>query len=265
MDKAGGWDVYRSASLFLNKYNVPQLCALAPLKSSASCSLPRVSLIFGPSEGWKASDNIRIVAEPSGEVSGVSGAPSFIQGQWHRDMQKNPYLIQISPKESCRFILHIGKIAQGGAHVVVALDNGAASKEADYEKSNSDRIVDEQISMDVPAGLHTISLSDTGADWVVISSMEVTNYVSPLDTIARASQDSAVFWVYDRTNGVQKVDNALLKLEGLAPGQYDIHFWNTTKGSEEGTVRAVCGANRQLKAQVLGFDGDIAGVAIRRK
>ena len=152
----------------------------------------------------------------------------------------------------------MGRVARGGAHPVLMLD-GKTATEASYPAAAEDADINQTLSVDVPAGVHTVSVFNTGTDWYQVRQMTVTDYVPAVGALARGDSHNAVFWAYNRDRSAPASVNAAVTLPGLAPGRYTVRLWAPTTGTSLGTV-SVHSDGQGVTVPLSGIQGDAAGV-----
>ncbi len=170
----------------------------------------RGALTFGPG-GAKRADT----GGPTEFVVGATGAPSgmerlapILEGKLSGD---KPLTFQASYAQAGSFILTLGKVSKAGAHVSIAVDGKA--QERDYAPSKEDHSVEagvQTMKVEVPAGSHTITVANTGADWITVRRFTLTNYSPALAGVARAGKDYEIAWIYNR-DGIEASRTRRLK------------------------------------------------------
>ena len=129
------------------------------------------------------------------------------------------------------FSVNIGTVAASGATPYLSVDGGAPQQivfpatGADHDSGGA------VLSVPLTPGTHTVSLGNTGNDWVVINEIVLTNYISPVGVVARGTTNTAAFWAYPRDGfGLKLPSDAAVTITGLKPGYYIAHFWDCTTG-----------------------------------
>ncbi|MBC7525925.1 MAG: hypothetical protein H7308_00065, partial [Chthonomonadaceae bacterium] len=88
------------------------------------------------------------------------------------------------------------------------------------------------LTLEVPAGVHIITVESAGADWVKPASYSFSDYAPALAVFARQGKEFAAGWVVGSGTGTAQGN---LKLVGLAPGKYRATWWDTQGGKSLST------------------------------
>ena len=240
------WDVvennklyphFRAASEFITASGLANQNGLVsknlPVQTSQLSDLK-----FGPGAGWADAKESEFVVSSGGVPPGIQTFPAYFQGGNHRAMNPKPLVFQVNYTQSGKFALNISQVSKTGAHLKLSVDSKLI--EQDYPASDANytpKPEQKLVGIDVPSGAHTITVENTGADWVVIKQFVFSNYASALSAAARVGKDSAVAWVYNRANLDSPADAKLgepatgrINLEGLKPGRYRATWWDTREG-----------------------------------
>jgi hypothetical protein len=193
-----------------------------------------------------------------GRMPNLSGIPSFLQGENHREMMPHPITFFLNCPSPCRFLVDLGRVAKAGAHPVLTLD-GKPGVEADLHAVEADQNTNQTLALNLPAGHHQVGLFNTGADWVTIRRLAVTNYAPPVAVLAKGNTHCVFFWAYNRDRTRTSSAAATLVFSGLAPGRYKVRLWDTEQGKERKSV--VTEVQQEHVAVVLpGITRDVAGM-----
>jgi len=116
-----------------------------------------------------------------------------------------------------------------------------AGKEARREFSKDAKNDSEPISLEIPAGAQTITIENTGKDWVVIRQIVLSNYANALANYARIGKDYAAAWVYHRGNLDSTSENlspttGRINLMGLKKGKYKATWWDVKESKSLDTT-----------------------------
>ncbi len=171
--------------------------------------------------------------------AGMDRFPTFLQGQTHADMMPKPLTLQVSYAQAGTFAVSVAQVAKAGAHVKVSVDGKVS--ERDFPAASGDynpKKAEETVTVEVPAGAHTITVQNTGKDWFVVRQFALSNYTPALAAQARVGKDYAAAWIYNRAT----VDAPLaqtkeatgisgrVQLTGLQAGKYRATWWDTYAG-----------------------------------
>src|SRR5262249_46467863 len=121
----------------------------------------------------------------------------------------------------------------------VSVDGKAV--ERDYPQGDKDytpKTDQASVQVDVPSGAHTITLENTGKDWVQLGQFTFSNYASALAAEARVGKEFAAAWIYNRAavsaptskTGELAPATGKFALPGLKPGKYQATWWDTYEG-----------------------------------
>jgi len=193
-------------------------------------------LSFGPGAIKRADTGgpTEFVVGGSNPPAGIERLDPVLEGKSKHD---KPLTFQTSYGQPGAFVLTFGRVSKVGAHVGLAVDGKA--QERDYPASAEDHNVDSDVlKVEVPAGSHTITVTNSGADWITIRRFTLTNYAPALTGIARAGKDYEIAWIYNR-DGIEASATTLksvtpatgqVKLPGLQKGRYRVTWWDATAG-----------------------------------
>ncbi len=225
------WPQFASASSFLRAESVTKgrtLWARVPVRLHTDGALGELS--FASTGGWGKATRDTVTVPPDGQAPDLSGIPSFIQGGNHRDMMPKPLTFVLDCPQACRFRVDIGTVAKAGAHPVLTVD-GVQAAAIDFPASGADHDAGRSLSAELTAGPHRVALSNAGTDWFVATRLTVTRYAPPVAVLAKGDGRRVVFWAYSRDRaGASPTAGATLLLNGLAPGAYTAHLWDTWQG-----------------------------------
>ena len=256
------WPLFASASDFCRTFDVPGLGVLETIRPRVETPGTLAPLSFAPPGGWAKVTRTDITLPADGQTPDLGGVTAFIQGNNHREMLPTPITFHVDCASPCQFRLTVGTVAKAGAHPTLSLDGGPVQA-LTFPATEKDHDADQALSVDVPAGRHTVSLFNTGQDWFVLKQVLVTNYVPAVAILAKGNDHAAVFWAYVRQGEVSSLRAVSLQLPGLKPGPYKVHLWNTVQGRNDATLRLNVQRGQLLAVPLPDFPGDIAGVVTR--
>ena len=265
MDQLDAWPIYASASGFLKANRIASLKQTKSADITVDAAGARSDLSFSTPLGWASSTTLDAQITPSGKVHGTEGMSSYLQGTGHVDMQARPFAFHVRPSSPTQFIVAFGQVSNSGAHPVLTLDGQASTaQQADFSKSDANHDSHLTLTVDVPAGPHTVTLGNTGPDWINISSITVKNYAPPLGATARESTTSATF--YATARGAAPVHGGMLTISGLTPGRYKLSLWSPHAGQPIplSNPTPLISRNDAMKIVLPTFTGDIAGVVVKQ-
>jgi len=252
------WPQYASASGFLRAFSVGSHSGLKALSPRLRATGALGELVFTPPGGFEKATRETVTLSADGRTPDLSGVPSFIQGQNHRDMMPRPISFVLDCPTPCRFLLDIGAVAKAGAHPVLTVDGGPGA-EADFSAVLKDRDAKETLAVDLPAGAHRVGLFNTGPDWFVVRRLAVTQYAPPVAVLAKGDARHAFFWAYARDRSSTAPIRATLVLTGMAPGAYVVRLWDPWLGREMAPVTATAGTEG-IEVSLPAVTRDVAGM-----
>ena len=253
----GWWPQYASVSGCLNAFSV-LASPLDPVPVAVQTNGAFGDLSFTPPGGWGKATREAVTLAPDGRTPDLSGLPSFLQGQNHRDMMPRPITFSLDCPTPCQFRLELGSIAKAGAHPTLTLD-GKPSTEADFPVADTNHDTTQALTLDLTAGRHQVGLFNTGPDWVTIRRLTVTHYAPPVAVLAKGSTRRVFFWAYNRDRTGLPASPATLSFSGLAPGRYKVRLWDTWSGKELKPIPTVMRLGH-VAATLPNMTRDLAGM-----
>jgi hypothetical protein len=267
IDKHDLYAHFQAASGFLTASGMAGHGGLATTLLPVETS-QKADLRFGPGGGWGSAGQNEFVVGTNGAPPGMDRYPAFLQGQAHIDMTPKPLTFQVSYAQPGAFTVRVGQVAKSGAHLKVSVDGKASeraypAKDSDYTPAGGQ----ETVQVEVPAGAHTVTLENTGKDWVNLRQFTLTNYASALAAHARIGKDFAAAWIYHRANvdapaaqtKEQSSATGRLTLPGIQPGRYRATWWDTHAGkSLDATDLTVANAKEGASLSTPPITRDVA-------
>jgi hypothetical protein len=256
------WSHFASAGAFVQEFGVASLDAMDKIDVAVDAPGAKGDLSFAPPLGWEATTRTDIMLSPS-SAPDLSGVSSFVQGSGHRPWTPKPIAFHVASPTPFRFQILVGGLGRGGAHPTLSLDGAKPGAELDFPASDQDRTANQILSLDVPAGAHTVSVFNTGNDWFVAKRITAVGYAPPVAVLAKGSSNASLFWAYDRNRASHAPRTATLRFAGQTPGLYRVRLWNVAQGVPGASFEATADRNGALSVPLTGFAGDIAGVVTR--
>lgn len=191
---------------------------------------------------------------------------------WH-----NPILFKLYLDKPTRFEVEVGRVSgYGGGTLRVEMDGGRVLTRnfADTEPDKTEDLNQYAgaYGFTIPAGYHTVKVENVGADWFMASyrllGARPGGDRPPLNGWAIVGNRTALGWV--RVEGRTWPRVALLKrppapspaavmrLNGLASGIYNVNLWDTWKGQTERNVTIKVGLDGVARIPLPPIDDDLA-------
>jgi hypothetical protein len=198
-------------------------------------SLPQVTggalgpLSFSPGGGWAtATQDTFTVGDAAPD--GIGSAPGYLQGDYHRAMTPNGYTFLVDYPSNGTFSVQVQQIASSGAGLGIFLDGNLRTNIA-FPSAGSDTSTNFTTSIPVSAGLHSITITNDGLDWILLGNITLDPYVSGLGAYAIGTNNWQALWIWNRSNvfaatpGPSVTGN--VDIAGLDPGTYSGTWWDT--------------------------------------
>jgi hypothetical protein len=132
----------------------------------------------------------------------------------------------------------------------------------------------DRLAIDVPPGRHEIEMGNVGQGLFITGHLLLTNYQTLYQRYSAQGLrcgDRCAFWLSNRDyqwetskagRAVDPIPDAEIRLSGLTPGAYELHWWDTLAGQVTQCERVSVGGDGALKVCVPFFVNDIAGKLI---
>jgi hypothetical protein len=210
-----------------------------------------------PGREWGVMDFKEFSVANNGEVEG-GNYNIFLHGTSKNNFRITP-LFHVNFLKPGKLILSIGTVSQGGVLDVYVDDKLVWKKDlpSGPEKAAGEwkRIeykkewniywahYDRDYEVEIPAGLHTIRLENTGIDWIEIEKITFTNCKSDayadLRVLGLKRDGLALLWIQNKASNwyntyqgfkVKPVRGASFDILDMPDGRYGIEWWDTHKG-----------------------------------
>ncbi|MEW6360084.1 MAG: DUF5060 domain-containing protein [Planctomycetota bacterium] len=203
----------------------------------------------------------RLILDPSKSLDSTAGLS--LQGTNHKDQQK-PILLELDRTAPGPMVLRIGRVWILGV-LEVKLDGKPILREefpagpgaGPWAKSELDKRwniwgadYDKDISVEIPAGKHTVEMFNTGKDSIAIDRITLPGYLTGLLPAARCigliGDSMALLWIQNADHNlaaildrreVLPVEGAKVAVEGVPAGECTVEWWDTTAGTILRTTR----------------------------
>jgi hypothetical protein len=231
IDAENSYGLFHSARDFVLASGIAEQDALTKSAPHVTCPV-NSSLVFAPGGGWSTATQSTFTVGDSAP-DGIGTLPSFLQGAYHIQMTPNGFTFVVNYAVGGTFSVQVVTIAASGASLVVTLDGSTAAR-ADWPSSGADVNTNYTLGVNVPAGQHTIKLTNPGQDWVNLGNITLDPYTPILGAYQIGNTNFAALWVWHRTNiyfrTATTTVSGTMPLGGLQPGNYAATWWDTLTG-----------------------------------
>jgi hypothetical protein len=210
---------------------------------------------------------------PAGILHGISNHPDL----------HNPLTLRVRVNNNTRFEVGVTSVSgYGGANLRVTLD-GAPVLSRDFNdpdgltKTEDLRNYAQVLPIPLTKGVHTLTIENTGADWVRVGYRlvgVVPRTSPPLNAWAVVGDSTTMAWVRvaDRTwravaeqkRRVPGVDPSIMRLRGLRSGMWQVEVWDTYSGKPITTVHTRVGIDGRVRVVLPRIEKDVAVKLVRQ-
>ena len=241
------------------------------IKLSGVTGLPRVDVRVstpdggmassGPGKGWGESKRTEFPVRADGTIEGIGEMPSFLQGSAHREMfPKADFPLTL--RQPGTITVEVQTVARAGGSLVIKVDGKTIAQKA-YPASGRDTTVNEPLTVAIPAGSHTLTLENPGADWVTLRKITIGPVGSSVAALAKSDGTRAALWLRRTARGAHP-GGGTVALSGLRVGSYKLTWWDTTAGTILREQNLSATASSQITVPIPAFTRDIAASLVRK-
>ena len=254
------WPTLKSAALFYESTGASRQLHLEKVHAHFRSTGDLADVVFSLPGDWKAMTQSDVDVPSDGSAPDAGGTSGFIQGSNHQDMMPKPITFHIDAIAPTTFRIGIAVAAKAGTHAVLLLD-GQPAVDKNYPAADADQNVNDTLSVDVPAGSHTVTLGNTGFDWFKISTITLTHFApsAPYAIQAKGNDHFALFRITPAPGVTDRPSSLTLAMPNLKDSRYAVHFWSTTDGHEIGSPQTVTFTGGSAAVSLPSFDPDVAG------
>ena len=256
------WPQFASATQFVHELGVAKFGGMNRLEPTVKSSDPKGTLTFAAPDGWGQTTRFSIDVYSDGRSPDMSGVSAYIQGASNRRLMPQPLVFHLNSAVDCQFTLQGAGPSPGGSHPVLLVDGKLAS-EVTCPPAEGNRDDSPSLTAAVSAGMHTVTVDNSGPDWYLAKSFEITNYAPPVAVIARGNKNASVFWAYDRDRTRTDTAKATIGLPGLVAGVYTVRLWSPKLATQLHPI-SIRSTGSGLSIPLTFTGGDVAGVAERK-
>ncbi|MBL7814336.1 MAG: DUF5060 domain-containing protein [Saprospiraceae bacterium] len=179
---------------------------------------------------------------------------------------KNPPTFNVNYPAAGEFRVTVAARGSSSTSTLVVIVDGTTV----FQRTNPDVGT---YSVNVPSGMHTIKVDNTGNEWIQISNFTLTNYVQngvPINGNVLRDGNHLVGWALNRdynwkylreqgNNPPPSISNANMNFTGLVSNQpYVVQFFNTDNASLISTVNVTANAAGALSIPMPTLSWDVA-------
>jgi hypothetical protein len=265
------YDDYRAVNAFVARAGLAR-DEFPPVEVSARTD-ETVPFVFEPGGGFEAGTMVVDLTPPDGEIKGLDRCPSYLHGDPDKRARGQAghlfFLVESDRGETLSMLVDIA--ARAGAAATITLDGrpvgGHEWPRAPFGRSGDTRPMD-RLTVRIPPGRHTVTVSSTGKDWFHVKSCEYSARGAPvLGAVACASGDRAVLWLWNR-RGVHEDDpeavSGLVTLPALSSGAHEVEWWDTSRGEPLRAERAGALGQSTLTLEAPPVSRDVAAIVRAR-
>lgn len=265
------WDSYIDPKeLYHHFTGVAAVSALTPLREkryapvAAGVTGVPADLSLTPTGGWAALTDtlLRIDATGAIEPAGATTGTFLYGSQWNTQYRRPPKFVFTMPQAG-KFRVRTGGQAGQAPKIAIWLDGVKVLEQA--------AAINQNYTIDVPAGPHNVKVDNTGTDWILIASYTITGIGSAVDAYVLQSEDKnrAAGWVLNNRYNHEVVQSsgnpamaagAVVQVPGQANGTYVVRYYNCLTGALLSTETAAA-SNGALRLVLPEFQWDLAFTA----
>ncbi|RYX82414.1 DUF5060 domain-containing protein [bacterium] len=222
-------------------------------------------LFISPGAGWESVTQSEFDLSKAADIVAFARYPRYFQGNNHRDMNPKPLVLKVNAPSAGELQIRLTQVAKAGANLRVTI--GGKTKDFAYPATPDDLNVTDALKVPVSAGAQTISIENTGQDWVVLRDISLPGAATLLEGFAKATPSCAMGWFYHRANveaaTPQGQSGGTAKIGAVQAGNYAVTWWDTLAGKPLKTEQLKADKNG-LTLQIPAISRDIAVWAVRR-
>lgn len=258
---------FASASGFLKAANFAARDAKVPFHAArVSIETPvHGALYLNPGAGWENVTRSDFDLSKPEDVSAFGQFPRYFQGKNHRDMNPKPLVLRVNVPTAGNLEVRLTQIAKAGANIRVTV--GGKTTEFPFAATADDLSDAKTLSVPIQAGAQTISIENSGQDWVVLRDIAVPGAATLLSGFVKSEPDCLMGWFYHQANieaaDPQTQSSGSAQIAGMQAGTYSVTWWDTVAGKPLKTESARADGNG-LALQIPSISRDIAVWAVKK-
>ncbi len=209
-------------------------------------------------------DVVRRDITPDGVFPALNQMPSYLYGKVFNNQFSQAQLFRVTPSVDTYLELAVRSVStQASAHLVVTVD-GQNAVELDLRAGTRDVAVRVPLS----AGEHTLSLDNTGQDWLELDYLEIGQLIAParVETLRDTTAGVALAWIQHRDYTWEQVAagvnreaiNLRYQLNRMPAGRYSVEIWDPISGGVIGEEAVEVAEDGILAIDLVPMDSMLA-------
>jgi len=262
VEKADLYQHFRGASRFVKEAG---LAGRRMARTTATVETAALGpFVFGPAGGWGKPGPGKLVVGRDGVVDGLKDLPGFLHGQYHKDLP-TVWTCEVDYPAAGKFSVALNQIARAGAVLVLSVD-GQEKLRREFPATDKDTGSDAVLTVEVPAGKHTVTVSNQGQDWVVVRNLTLTPYAVALALLGKQDAELLVVWLYrgDVNDAGEQTIAGTLTVPGMAAGRWLVTFYDCLSGAAAGQREVTVAQDGTLTIELPAVGRDLA-VVVRKQ
>lgn len=224
-------------------------------------------LTVAPGSGWGLVLGSNFTIDAAGSISpSVTQLGIYLYGSQYNTQFRNPPTFNINYTVSGQFQVKTGNSTGITPSIAIYLDGVLIT-------NNLTVGINQTVSINVPAGQHTIKVDNLGTDWITISGYQFKGVsAAPFNVYALKSADNkkAAGWIHNikynwQDVGATGIPSAVAgvsaTIEEMSNGGYDVKFYDCATGRLVSTLSAAQATNGKLTFAVPSMNWDLAFTA----
>lgn len=288
----GVYPMYRSLSRFvsatpigspgwqpLRTTNPEASTVLPPARAGSPAFTVRIPLV----NAWgDRNRGVLILTDALGAGAQSAHLNGYLHGTSKPELRR-PFRLKGHFGPSARMGYRLNSVSQA-ADLRVLVDDREVAAKAYPDRDGKTEVIGEyndEVSVAIPEGTHTVEIRNVGPDWAALDWVEVAG-VRPtqalaaesflLATAASGTDREAAIWVMDRAYSypanarelsAREVKGGWTEVRGMRDGPYSARWWHTRLGMWQGTTTAMSSRGR-LRLTIPPFTEDIAAMVRRQ-
>jgi hypothetical protein len=232
IDAEKSYSLWRPAAAFVRAAGIADQETLTRSAPTVVCPI-NGALAFAPGGGWQPATQDTFVVGGNAP-DGIGGAPAFLQGIYHKSWTPNGYTFVVNYPQAGTFSVQVLTIAASGAGLGILRD-GVTVTNHNFPGTGSDVSTNITFPINVPAGPHTIVLTNFALDWLVLGNITLNPYAPQLAAYQIGNTNFAAVWLWHRTNIYRANPTTSLTgtvaVTGLNAGTYAAKWQDTVTGA----------------------------------